>query len=396
MSFGFAIGDFIATANLTWRLHQDCYKVIQDCPQDIKELARDLATIYGVLKHIEEDLESAGSVIKSHGERRGQLLQSMVMNLQDTLERLHKLVFRYQKIANRKDLRSNLWDKVRWIGEQKKVGKIRQDLAFHISSFNLILASMGNSSLYRVERGLAQLRLSSVEQGGYPTISSGGLNDLESPQIDAEGESCESEPGETCGDAHAKGLSRKTLEKLTREEQRALAATIIAVCQQACFEFYEKNELYRTKFHSKDTHFDRKLFQLTSDQDPDYVPGTLHSIVFPESAFVFSLTTWICKLRIAWSRCNKEDSICYSAVENGNGFIACLGAAERIPIINQMTGTFARTEFEEAIKAGIELCNSLRAWAGKTQLERVLKCMKEGYVLYYKGLETYLARGEGV
>jgi hypothetical protein len=63
MSFGVAIGDFVAVMNLAWRLHQDFYRVLQDCPQDIKDLSRDLATIYGVLKHIQEDLESEESII---------------------------------------------------------------------------------------------------------------------------------------------------------------------------------------------------------------------------------------------------------------------------------------------------------------------------------------------
>ncbi|KAI9780887.1 MAG: hypothetical protein M1839_006514 [Geoglossum umbratile] len=269
------VGDLVAAANLAWQLHQECYKVIQDCPQDIKDLSRDLATIYGVLKHIQEDLESVESVIKSHGERRSQLLQSMVANLQVTLDELHKLVSKYQEIAVQRGWRKNLWDKLKWAGEQKKINRLRQDLAFHIGSFNLIFASMGNG----------------------------------------------------------------------------------------------------------DTPLDQKLFQLTHNQDPNYASGQHPRVSFPEDCYAFDLATWVCKLRIAWVRNNREDSIPYSAVENAHAFLDCLRATERIPVIEQMTDISDRTTFEDTTKAGIELCNSLREWDSKARLEKILKYAKEGYAM---------------
>src|SRR3954462_13787637 len=99
MSFGFAIGDFIAVMNLAWKLHQDLFKVIQDCPQEIKDLSRDLAILYGVLKHIQEDVDSSDSSIKAHGEGRLNLLQAMVTNLGTTLGSLHQLISSFKLLA---------------------------------------------------------------------------------------------------------------------------------------------------------------------------------------------------------------------------------------------------------------------------------------------------------
>ena len=39
--------------------------MIKDCPHEFKELVRDLSTVYGVMKRIEEDYNSQGSAIKA-------------------------------------------------------------------------------------------------------------------------------------------------------------------------------------------------------------------------------------------------------------------------------------------------------------------------------------------
>jgi hypothetical protein len=143
MSFGFAIGDLIAVTDLAWKLHQNCYKVLQDCPQEIKDISRDLATVYGVLKHIQEDLKSNNSSIKAHGEGREKLLQTMTANLNATLEELQKLISSFHPLAADASMRKQLCEKLRWLGKQKKISKIRLDITFQISSFNLMLASMG-------------------------------------------------------------------------------------------------------------------------------------------------------------------------------------------------------------------------------------------------------------
>jgi hypothetical protein len=70
MSFGFTIGDFIAVANLAWQLHENCYKVIKDCPHEFKELVRDLSVVYGVMKRIEDDYKPQNSAIKAKGSKR--------------------------------------------------------------------------------------------------------------------------------------------------------------------------------------------------------------------------------------------------------------------------------------------------------------------------------------
>jgi hypothetical protein len=69
----------------------------------------------------------------------------MISNLGETLEKLQVHVLQYQRLAAKTPWKDPkvLRDKIKWIVDRKKIGGIRQELTFHISSFNLLLASMG-------------------------------------------------------------------------------------------------------------------------------------------------------------------------------------------------------------------------------------------------------------
>lgn len=140
MSFGYSVGDLIAVTKLAWRL----YEALEQCPQEIKDLGRDLATLYGVLSHIQQDVESDESAIRAHGEGRLKMLDSMVKNLVATLDDIEKMVDKYRPLAaGSKSSMQQLHVKLKWLVGQKKINKMHQDISFHISAFNLLLTSMG-------------------------------------------------------------------------------------------------------------------------------------------------------------------------------------------------------------------------------------------------------------
>jgi hypothetical protein len=139
MSFGFSITDFKEVIKLSW----DLYKALKDGPEDIRNIARDLTIVYGVLNHIEDDLQSKDSAIKAHGEGRMKMLQSMTANLKATLDQLQKLVDKFRPMASGAKVTEQLWIKVKWVAGQKKIKRLHQDISFHISSFNLLMTSMG-------------------------------------------------------------------------------------------------------------------------------------------------------------------------------------------------------------------------------------------------------------
>ncbi|OCL12595.1 hypothetical protein AOQ84DRAFT_419184 [Glonium stellatum] len=376
MSFGFAIGDFIAVMDLAWNLHQNCYKVLQDSPQEVKELSRDLATIYGVLKHIQEDWESSDSSIKAHGEGREKLLQTMVTNLNETLSSLQKLVSSFHPLASDASMRKQLREKLRWLSSQRKIGRIRQDITFHISSFNLILASMGNSSLQRIESGLQSMRLSSIQFFENSDIGS-SLKPQRALQVEESYDEEESRkdnqsdcavlqqspPIQRPHDASEKSASRAVTQRLnttTLPQQAVIALIIIGNCQNACYQFYRNNALWRTKFSSKDNARAPKLFELPDGQSPSHFE-------------CFDLAQWIAKIRHAWlSRHDQLDSCSYQAVRNPSKFTEAMQKAGVVPSLLLPWGGLDTENCEQVLEDAIIFCDHLNAWDSKARLQKLL------------------------
>src|SRR5436305_12078106 len=144
MSFGFSPSDVVAAARLAWNL----YKVLKDCPEEVEKISRDLVTVYGILNHIKEDLDASESAIKAHGEHRMRQLETMVRDLNKTLNEMNKLVEQYRHLgrADSKSMTSKkdqIWVRVKWVVGQKKIKGIHQDISLHISRFGLLMTSMG-------------------------------------------------------------------------------------------------------------------------------------------------------------------------------------------------------------------------------------------------------------
>jgi hypothetical protein len=92
----------------------------------LKDLSRDIATVYGVLHHIEEDLKSTGSHIKGHGEERMKLLKSMTLNLKLTLIEVQKITDKFRHVAAESKSIEQLWIKLKYtIGRSKSNEFIR-------------------------------------------------------------------------------------------------------------------------------------------------------------------------------------------------------------------------------------------------------------------------------
>ncbi|KAE9378805.1 hypothetical protein N431DRAFT_450742 [Stipitochalara longipes BDJ] len=391
MSFGFSIGDIIAVTNLAWKLHQDCYKVLQDCPQEIKDLSRDLATVYGVLRHIQEDLDSSGSSIKAHGEGRAKLLRTMVANLDKTLKNLQQLVSNFQHLALDSRKRDQFLSKLKYLVSQKKISKIHQEISFHISSFNLILASIGNSSLQRIESGMQQMRLSAQAHEDAPETlddesqhpNDRNLSPIESSTAEIElhheaeadaaiGSSnlASSQPGpepQIPSRLNAQPLGvgdvARRLAVLSRSQQEEIIEIILENCQASCFGFYSLNRLWRTKFSSKDAAHDPKLF----DRD-DHRSATRYTD--------FSLMEWIAKIRHALgTRANTDDSCTWGSVYligPVTSFYDIMKKADRIPSMKIPWGGLDVDYCEEAVNAGIDLCEMLKFWDSHARLKRLL------------------------
>lgn len=138
MSFGVSIMDLKEAISLSWGL----YNSLKDAPQEIKDLAKDLATVYGVINQIQDDLNATESSILEHGEERLKMLQSMTKGLNATLHEVQDVVSKFRPMVESPNP-ERLWMKIKWMATQKKIKRVRQDLSFHISAFTLLMTSMG-------------------------------------------------------------------------------------------------------------------------------------------------------------------------------------------------------------------------------------------------------------
>jgi len=144
MSFGFSPGDVVAAARLAWSL----YEALKDCPEEVEKISKDLTTVYGILNHIKDDLDAPVSAIKNHGECRMRLLETMVRDLEKTLEEVKNLVERYRHLGrgdgkNKASKKDQIWVKMKWVIGKQKIKRVHQDISVHISRFGLLMTAMG-------------------------------------------------------------------------------------------------------------------------------------------------------------------------------------------------------------------------------------------------------------
>src|SRR5579862_5893933 len=95
MSFGFAIGDFIAVGDLAWRLYQSCYMVARDAPQEFQALKSELSNLHSSLKILIEQAENPDSILAEAGETRIRMVTEMVLGIRETLKKLEAVAVKY-------------------------------------------------------------------------------------------------------------------------------------------------------------------------------------------------------------------------------------------------------------------------------------------------------------
>ncbi|KAJ9604697.1 hypothetical protein H2200_010811 [Cladophialophora chaetospira] len=382
MSFGFSITDLKEVIKLSW----DLYTALKDGPEDINNIARDLTTVYGVLNQIQNDLESRHSAIKSHGEGRLKMLRSMTINLKATLDQVQKLVDKFRPMAAGSKLSEQLWIKVKWIAGQHKIKRLHQDISFHISSFNLLMTSMGNSSLQRIETGLEEMRVFAEEHSKVAAQSEEPTKAATMPKVkqaDVDNQLSSNLPLEMQAPLTRSAempdsdspLSTEWLvpvvplasdefvtrmQQLSDDEQQELAEVVFSNCRLACYDFYHVNGLWRMKYSRQDSPHERKLFQLDGN-------------VFPRSPDDLELREWLAKLVVVHARVNDPDGIQTRSIRN---YEHSSGIFANITLIPTLLDPFGRIDpyiFEDRLVLTFFLCEHLCAMNAASRLKVLWK-----------------------
>lgn len=138
MSFGFSIGDLLASAEL-------CYKVarsIKDGPSQLKAARSSLRALITVLKRIEKDFEKL-SLQLAMGEDtdRKEEFDDLMFGCRVTVRKFQKIVAKYDETgAGGKEMKMVGFKGLRWsLIDCKALPGIQCEIGMHLDSLNAIV-----------------------------------------------------------------------------------------------------------------------------------------------------------------------------------------------------------------------------------------------------------------
>jgi len=145
MSFGFAIGDFVALGKLAWGLYKQC----KGASAEFAEICNEVLSIHTALRELEDEAQNEDSILNRAGKGRQKELNNIVQNCTQILRQLESLVTRYRSLGTSQ---KKVWDRIKFGDEGIQV--IRNQLVLHTSTLTLFLTSLGTGSLGRIEKKL--------------------------------------------------------------------------------------------------------------------------------------------------------------------------------------------------------------------------------------------------
>jgi hypothetical protein len=101
MSFGYSVGDFMATGQLAWHLYRDYYRVARVAPQEIELLRREINTLHSAINILREEIEDPKSLLCRAGEGRVEMVNEMMKRVRDTLKELESVSKKYEKLLRK-------------------------------------------------------------------------------------------------------------------------------------------------------------------------------------------------------------------------------------------------------------------------------------------------------
>ena len=134
MSFGFAIGDFVAVGQLAFTLYRDCFKVAKGAPQEFQVLKGELSNLHNALKILEEEVKNPESVLIKAGEDRVRMVNEMVSSVGVTLKKLEKVAAKFGILGDVSKGRK-IWVKFKWSVDFSTVDSLRNKVS---STFSVL------------------------------------------------------------------------------------------------------------------------------------------------------------------------------------------------------------------------------------------------------------------
>ena len=133
MSFGFAIGDFIATGELCWKIYRQVYEVSKGASAEVQALHKELSNMSNVIRALVEDVKEPNSAVAQAGSDRIQLTNDIMERTMETLGNLQNLLKKYDLLRSPSNgggrklstlIRRN-WDKIKYTKEVRTINDLR-------------------------------------------------------------------------------------------------------------------------------------------------------------------------------------------------------------------------------------------------------------------------------
>ncbi|KAK3712152.1 hypothetical protein LTR37_009243 [Vermiconidia calcicola] len=153
MSLGFSISDFITVGELAHRLWKDVYMVARKAPAEVRELTKELNALDGAIKLLTDEAQNSESVLVTSGQGRVDMINQMMSATKETLIKLEVYAKKHGLLAQPSPQRSKIqrgMDRVKYAKDAGSIQDLRAKISYHCNILQLLLTSIGNSSLERL------------------------------------------------------------------------------------------------------------------------------------------------------------------------------------------------------------------------------------------------------
>lgn len=134
MSFGFGVGDFIAVAELAWKLYHYCYVVSRGAPQEFRLLLQEITALSQSIQLLQLEAKNPTSTLMSSGEDRIRMVGEIMIRVEETLRELEKYAKKYEGLGDaERAKRKLLWDKLKWSSEAASLDSLRNKVWLSMS-----------------------------------------------------------------------------------------------------------------------------------------------------------------------------------------------------------------------------------------------------------------------
>ena len=148
MSFGYAVGDFLALTQLAWRVVENSRKA---CGAHA-ELTREATSLHIVLQRLEREVSKPRSILIQNDDNRGDELAVLSGDCNRVLRVLSRILEKYNALSDEERSVTKLWQRIRFgNGEMQDLNEIRLKVSTSTSAITLFLNLLSIGSQGRVE-----------------------------------------------------------------------------------------------------------------------------------------------------------------------------------------------------------------------------------------------------